>query len=232
MSKEALTITAAAGAAASAPANNGDTANADAAAVAAANATITRPAWLPEGFNSGEELAKGFSELKGSQVDFAAIEKEFSEKGVISEDTFKRVEKTLPRKFIESYVAGQQAAAELLTLQVHTTAGGMEAYQEMLKWAATNLPPADAAAFDAAVTSGDGEQTLVAVRSLKAHYDSRFGTQPKTLGGNQGGGGEQGFGSFAEVRAAINDPRYASSDAYRKSIAARIQASNPSVIAE
>ena len=85
----------------------------------------TRPEWLPEKFESAEDLekkgsasekeAKPATKKEGAPVDtdsmrdsVAAATHEFMEQGEISEDTFSSLEKAgLPSEVIEAYMAGQ-----------------------------------------------------------------------------------------------------------------------------
>ena len=119
-----------------------------------------RPDWLPEKFQSPEDMAKAYNELQSKlgegskEKDSSAKEKakpnqtvmqeiidsatnEFIESGELTDKSFKALEEQgLPREIVEAYVAGQRALMENQVNQVKATVGGEENYNAMAEWAA------------------------------------------------------------------------------------------------
>lgn len=206
-----------------------------------------RPQWLPEKFKSAEDLAQAYRELEsrlsGSAKsedtleaaavaarltldDVAPMSREFAETGEISEKSYKALEnKGIPRELIDAYVDGQRAVAEAQVSSVYQTVGGQQNYQQMVNWAAENLPPEEIDAFDALVESGNQASIQMAVRGLYARYSSVAG-QPRLIQGSASNSGSNAYRSLAELTTAMRDPRYKSDPAYRKDVEDRLRVSD------
>lgn len=205
----------------------------------------SRPEWLPEKFQSAEDLAKAYGELEkkvGQPRQEAATEEstteeatgisgtltsatnEFIENGELSEESFEALAKEgLPRELVESYIQGQQAMMETQSNQVKETVGGDANYQAMAEWAAENLSEGEIDAFNEIVESGTIDQANVAVRGLYAEFRSAGGKAPNLLQGSTSGtGGAKPFNSAAQVTEAMRDPKYKNDPAYRELVEQRL----------
>ena len=215
-----------------------------------------RPEWLPEKFNTPEEMARAYSELQSqftkqrqseengaegsektdgvseplSVESFREFSDEFSETGDVSEASRQRIvsDMGLPREMIDAYVEGQKAVMEQQFSSVYNEVGGEDNYETMIEWAAENLTEGDQDAFNDSVTQGTNDQMMFAIRSLAARWRSETGTNGAPL--IQGSTGAQGaagaFRSLAELTTAMKDPRYSTDPAYRKDIENRLSNSN------
>lgn len=222
-----------------------DAANADKPADTPAPQTQeeTRPEWLPEKFQSPEDLAKAYSELekKGSTSKKASKEEapaeepntmstaietataEFMESGELSDKTFETLEKAgLPRDIVEAYMAGQGALVATQVAQVKETIGGEGNYEAMAEWAAENLAEEELSAYNEVVENGTVEQARMAVRGLFAQFRSAGGKAPTLIQGSTTGSGVKPFGSAAQVTEAMRDPRYKNDPAYRQTVEQRL----------
>jgi hypothetical protein len=221
-----------------------DAANADKPADTPAPQTEeeTRPEWLPEKFQSPEDLAKAYSELekKGSTSKKASKEEapaeptemssaietatsEFMESGELSDNTFETLEKAgLPRDIVEAYMAGQGALVDSQVAQVKETIGGEGNYEAMAEWAAENLAEEELAAYNEVVENGTVEQARMAVRGLFAQFKAGGGKAPTLMQGATQGSGVKPFGSAAQVTEAMRDPRYKNDPAYRQTVEQRL----------
>lgn len=214
--------------------------------------TPERPAWLPEKFATPEDMAKAYGELEtklsapkadtpaatetpatpeaqaqeavaNAGLDFASLTTEFGETGAVSEASYEALAKSgIPREVVDGYVAGQMAIAAQLTSSIYSSAGGEEAYTAMLSWAGDNLAAADVDAFNAAIDSGNVNSMKLAVAGLKAQYAAANGTEPTLLGGGEGTQSNTVFADTAQMTAAMRDPRYKTSEAYRAEVAAKV----------
>jgi hypothetical protein len=211
-----------------------------------------RPAWLPEKFQSPEDLAKAYAELEQKQgakepegepkpeddanaqaedvvakagLDMSALSAEFQEKGELSTESYAALEAVgFDRNYVDSFIAGQQALARESQTRAFDIAGGETEYTNMVAWAAANLDIKEIQAYNQAI-EGTAEQAALAVAGLKSKYVSVNGSEPSLLNGGGGLSGEQGFASTAEMTAAMKDPRYAKDPAYRKSVEQRVSVS-------
>lgn len=206
---------------------------------AASPSSGDRPSWLPEKFKSAEELAKAYGELEkkqsgkldpippaASKVDLEAFSKEYSEKGELSEDSLKSLEeKGLPRQYVEAYISGVRALAEQQLNNLTSEVGGREAYGSMVQWASQNLKPEQIEAYNKAVSAADPQQQALAIRGLYAQYKQQAG--PSLLSGRANGGpAHPPFGSWAQVKEAMSNPKYAKDPAYRAEVSERLRNSS------
>lgn len=202
-----------------------------------------RPEWLPEKFNSPEDLAKAYSELEkkmGEQakpqndsqndnavdeiveqagLQMADLTAEYEENGQLSEDSYAKLEAAgIPREYVDGYIRGQEVLAEQYQASVLNEVGGVENYNKMIEWAAQNLSEQEVAAFNNTVGTGDVEQAKMAVRAVYSKFTSTEGIEPDLVSGGAGGDTGSVFRSTAELVQAMSDPRYKDDPAYRKDV--------------
>lgn len=202
---------------------------------AAAPSTENRPPWLPEKFKSAEELAKAYAELEHKQsgkpseipapppnFDFAPFTQEFSDKGQLSDESFSKLEAMgLPKGVVTQYIEGAKALAEQQVMSLTAEIGGKEAYAAMVTWASKNLKPEQITAYNTAVSANDPQQQALAIRGLYAQYRESAG--PTLLSGKASGVSSAApFESWAQVKQAMSDKRYATDPAYRKTVTERL----------
>ena len=212
-----------------------------------------RPEWLDEKFESPEDLAKAYNELQkkqsskeskskkddepakeeaqqtGSNLN-TAVQKateEFAQAGSLTDKTFIELEKAgLPREFVETYIAGQEAISTSQALEIQQEVGGNANYNAMSDWAADNLSQSDVDAFNSIVETGSVEQAKMAVKGLYSQFISAGGQPPELAQGGTSGSSVKPFGSAAQVTEAMRDPRYNSDPAYRENVERRLAVSN------
>ncbi len=201
--------------------------------------TTERPAWLPEGFDSPEALAKAYSDLRSAQQhndrdsqmsaeEVAADEKlgkfssEFFEKGSLSPDSYKELAKMgYPRSVVDQFIEGQRARMTLEENQILSEIGGKDEYSAMTDWASKNMKQAEIEAYNRAVESGDLNSALFAVKGLQARYKAASGAaEPRFVQGGKTAPG--GYESVAQVVAAMSDKRYSTDPAYRAEVERKI----------
>lgn len=162
-----------------------------------------RPEWLPEKFETPEDMAKAYSELQseftkkqqasetGSETteenagttpevsleSFQEFTKEFNETGDVSEESRQNIVDTmnLPREMVDGYIEGQRAVMDAHFNNIYGEVGGEEQYNEMLSWATENLPEGEQDAFNNAVMNGNTDQMNFAIKSLAARWKSNGG---------------------------------------------------------
>jgi hypothetical protein len=207
-----------------------------------------KPSWLPEKFNSAEELAKAYGELEKAYSSKQPTEEaqpvtqqeaeqatglsldsyynEFAENGKLSDDSYKKLEASgLPKDLVDSYIEGQTAISDNHVRQIQSVAGGDGEYEKITTWASENLPEAEVNTFNKVVEKGTVEEAMMAVSGLKARYDNTVGVTPTLIQG-QAAAPQSAFQSTAEIVSAINDPRYKEDSAYRSNVEAKIKRSN------
>ena len=214
-----------------------------------------RPEWLPEKFNSPEELAKSYTELEkklsggGSPppaeyqvqdaeakitetletngLDFAKYQQSYVQNGGLTEQDYAELAKAgLSREFINDYIAGQEAIAEQHKQRIFNDIGGEEQFNKLTAWAKQNLSQQEVQAFNTIIETQPMEAIHMAVLGLQARYQAANGRAPNLYRGEGGASNIQGFQSRAEMVRAMQDTRYKTDPAYRSQVEQRVFASN------
>lgn len=158
---------------------------------------------------------------------FAALTERFTENGSFDEDDYGLAEQAgYSREMVDSYMAGQEALAAAATHQITEAAGGKDHMDRMFAWAKTSMPAADIDRFNAHFQGNDITSAVIAMEQLKGRYEKAVGSNSKLLSGRSAGGNaSDGFESWAQVTAAMSDPRYRTDKAYVASVAGRLSRS-------
>lgn len=209
----------------------------------------SRPDWLPEKFESEQDLAKAYAELEkkqsSSDEDKSDAETEtkedtnsindviakasdaFAEKGELTDKDYNALSKVgIPREMVDAYIRGQEALINSQELEVQQVVGGGANYEAMTEWAGDNLSDSEIEAFDEVVTAGTIDQAKMAVQGLYARFVSSGGKPPNVNQGAVTGSSVKPFGSAAQVTQAMADPRYQNDPAYRQQVEQRLAVSN------
>lgn len=163
------------------------------------------------------EIAEDAVENAG--LNFDTLAQEYAEKGQLGDESYKALEQSgIPKAYVDQFIAGQKAIGEQQTTNVKTMVGGEDAYNEMASWASKNMSEGEKKAYNAAVNSADMDTVKLAVDGLRAKYQAANGTEPSLMQGKATPVAEQGFESWAEVTAAMADPRYSKDPAYQEAV--------------
>lgn len=110
----------------------------------------------------------------------------------------------IDKAMVDSYIAGKEAQASILTDAAWGATDGEENYTKMVEWAIENVDEASIKAFNAQVQSGDPAVIKVASESLFKLYSENANVEGKRLGGGPPGNTSSMFESKREMTAAIN----------------------------
>jgi hypothetical protein len=175
-----------------------------------------------------EAAAEDEEPLTGTEVVEYLTDRFAAQDGTLSDDDYALAEEMgYDRAMVDGYIAGQQALAEQATAKIHEAAGGADALQSMLVWAATGLTPAEIEVYNSTLADNDVSKATAGVAKLRAAYEASQGIEPKLLGGKPARAEASVFTSWAEVTAAMSDPRYGTKDAkYTADVAAKLARSS------
>lgn len=201
-----------------------------------------RPEWLPEKFNSPEDLAKSYAELEKKmsapkddapedppteQVEpeqstgepqFDKFADEFASSGELSDDSFDELAKMgYPREMVETYIKGMQSAQTADANAVMDVAGGTEGYKELTDWARNNMPETELQLYNQMVETGT-DNAKMAVEWLMSKREAAEGVEPNLVSGKSQAPAKDEFRSTAEVVAAMKDARYGKDPAYTRDV--------------
>jgi len=206
-----------------------------------------KPEWLPEKFESAEELAKSYNELEkklgetkteetpaeeakeqAEQATGVALDKfydEYAEKGELAEDSYTELAKQgLSKELVDSYIEGQKAVSDRQTNELHSTVGGKANYDKMVEWASSTLSETEVKAFNTVMDKGNPDEMKLAINGINSRWKSTF--EPKLVKGEAPKVVGDMFKSTYEVAQAINDKRYSHDTAYRKSVEEKLKRSD------
>ena len=111
--------------------------------------------------------------------------------------------------------------------QIKNSAGGDQAYANIINWAKSNLPPEKITAFDEVVNTGSVQAIQLAVSGLKSEYDNANGVEGRMVTGKTAPNNSGDvFRSQQELVAAMNDPRYDRDPAYRQDVIQKLDRSD------
>jgi hypothetical protein len=175
----------------------------------------------PEG-ETAEEV------VNNAGLNFDALSSEFAEKGELSEASYKSLEDAgIPKSLVDQYIKGQQAVSSQITNSVYSEVGGQETYEEMVQWAADTFEEGEIDTFNSAVTSGDRNQMLLAVKGLKARYEAEADVEPETqITGNSASTSGATYESMSQLLSDMNDPKYHNDPAFRSKVEQKLARSD------
>ena len=120
-------------------------------------------------------------------------------------------------------------AAEITASQINeikNSAGGEQAYANIINWAKTSLPQNQINAFDEVVNTGSVQAIQLAVAGLKSQYDNANGVEGRMVTGKNAPNNGDVFRSQQELVRAMNDPRYDNDPAYRQDVIEKLDRSD------
>ena len=183
-------------------------------------AVTTPPAAVPSPGTPVEEVK---SYLTETGIDFDALNATFTAQGSFTDAQYAELgEVGLPKHVVDAYITGQKAVMDKRTNDILSTAGGREAYVEMITWAKDALPPAEIQAFNEIVQGGNDAHIKLAITALSSQF--KAGGPPKLLQGSTTNPGTTvtGYASENEVVQAMADPRYRTDVAYQREVAVKM----------
>ena len=200
-----------------------------------------RAEWLPEKFETAEDLAKAYNELE-SKLGSADVEEvsepataeqlqqysdNYAKNGELSEEDYQGLANMgISRDVVDSYIQGQMAIQEAEVQKIYSEVGGEKAYGDMMQWASETLSPEEVKVYDEAVQSGDEVKVMSAIRGLQARYSQKVGTQPKLVKGNTSGKTTNAYESLDQMKRDMQNPLYRTDPAFRKQVEQKLAVSN------
>jgi len=137
--------------------------------------------------------------------DFKKYEEAYLQEGKLSDDLYKELEqKGLSKEIVDTYIDAQKVKGEVYKKTIYDTAGGEQAYNQMVEWARENLSETQAKRFDQDILSGDMNIAKEAIEVLKL----RMGTPPRRIEGQTQGNGLKPFQTRDEYFKAVRNPAY------------------------
>lgn len=148
------------------------------------------------------------AELSSKGLDFSALEKEYIEKGELSEDSLNQLNKAgYPKSMVDAYIAGLQAMSDRFVNSVYEAAGGKEEYTKVTAFLSSQ--PADVVkAYNDTIQSGNLGAIKLAISGIQAQMTKTYGTNNPTIMGQPNAGTKDGYTSMEQMTKDMSDPRY------------------------
>ena len=175
---------------------------------------------------------------EGATLITSASEEYYANGNKLSPETLAKFSSLSSQDLIKAYMEVQsnpefqqrQAAPVDITPQqvnqIKNSAGGEQAYANIVNWAKSNVNQDQLDAFNNVVNSGNIPAIQLAVSGLKAEYDNANGVEGRMVTGKTAPNNGDVFRSQAELVRAMNDPRYDNDPAYRQDIIEKLDRSD------
>ena len=153
----------------------------------------------------------------------------------LSKETFDKLSKMNPvdvaKLAMQQRSQAQQAPqarefTEQDVQQIQGLVGGQENYNNMMGWAADNVPEQEVNLFDAVMDKGDPLAAYFAVQAMALRYQDGVGREGQMVRGKAPKTSADVFNSQQEMIQAMEDPRYNDDPAYREAIMQKLERSN------
>jgi hypothetical protein len=148
------------------------------------------------------------------------------------------VDAGFPAETVDAYLKGQaqqqgftaenQQLSDSDVREIQDLAGGPNQYDNLTKWAETNLGDDDVKAFDEVMNTGNKAAVRFAVKALNAQYEDAVGRTPDLVTGRTATRGDK-YRSMAEVVRDMESPQYDADPAYRADVQQKLERSNLAV---
>lgn len=187
-----------------------------------------RPEWLPEKFESPQDLASAYSELEtklssdGSPPAFEEFQKEYDSAGSLEDSSYKKLENLgIPREMVDAYISGVENQRDSETTAVYEVVGGKDNYEKIGAWVGSNLPEGEVNTLNDMLVKG-GESAKMATQLMKSRYEAVHGKEASLVQANAASTSRASFASYHELMQAMGDSRYQNDPVYQKQVADRL----------
>ena len=199
------------------------------------------PKELTESVTALDENEAAFDDMVSSAVeagkvtadDITAIKAEYAAKGELSEASYaKLAEAGYTKRFVDSFVRGQEALAEQYAAGVVRYAGGAEQFNRILSHLEAN-DKSTKEALESAIVRKDLATAKAILNLAGRNLGKTRGVAPQRTLTTQGKPAvaapkvqTEGFSSKADMVKAMSDPRYLRDSKYTMDVRAKVAASS------
>ena len=163
--------------------------------------------------------------VENAGLSMDTLQQEYNQSGQLNDKSYEALAKAgIPKDYVDAFIKGQEAIATQTANTLKQEVGGDEAYKNMMTWASENLNEAEINAYNRTVNGKDIEATKLAIAGLNAKYKNAEGIEPSLARGDRPStSNATGYRSWAEVTAAMSDPRYSKDVAYQADVQAKLK---------
>lgn len=180
-----------------------------------------------------EEAPQGQQEAPQISPELAAkfepFNAEFTETGTLSDESVAKAAADfgVTEDMVRQYLAGASNTTSATTAQFHSQTGGAEGYAEFQAWSVDGMTKAEQDSLNAAYKGGNVEAALALQQKFVDRWTAEGNGPPaRDLTRNSPNNGPaedvKGYASLAEQKRDQADPRYATDEAFRQRVYAKI----------
>jgi hypothetical protein len=159
-------------------------------------------------------------------LDMGALTAEYDANEGLTDKSYEALQNAgIPRETVDQYIQGQQALVAQAQTEAYSLTEGKEGYDAMSQWAKANLSEAELVNYNTQVNSPNSKIREQAIRGLHSQFASDSGEGKPLVHGGSTTSTTGGFGSRAQMIAAMQDSKYQSDPAYRAEVEAKVAAS-------
>ena len=178
-----------------------------------------------EDAKKAETEVKKVLDTKG--ISFEDCSKEYLDKGVLSKETYDKLDKAgFNKTVVDAYIAGVVAKGEQVRTTIINGVGGQEEFNKVAKY----IQSKGNSAIDAynALIDGDNVSAInMFLNGVKAEMTLQNGTANRTiLGAQSTSKGTNGYANQAEMAKAMSDPRYGVDEDYTNEVGKKLAVSD------
>ena len=163
------------------------------------------------------------NDLESKGVDWADLEKTYTEKGELTAEQLQNLEKAgYPKSVVDAYVRGMEAEYDRLARHVVESAGGQEEFIKLQTFASQQNAEYKKMWNDT-MNSGNVMAIQTMLRGIRSDMVQTMGSSnPTIVGGSGAVSTNVGFNSKQEMVTAMTDPRYGKDKAYTREIEQKV----------
>lgn len=163
------------------------------------------------------------ADLSKKGVDWADLEKTYTETGELTETQLKALEQAgYPKSVVDAYIRGMEAEYDRLARHVVESAGGQEEFTKLQTFASQQNAEYKKMWNDT-MNSGNVMAIQTMLRGIRADMVQTMGSSnPTIVGGSGAVSTNAGFNSKQEMVTAMADPRYGKDKAYTREIEQKV----------
>ena len=168
--------------------------------------------------------------FKVGGVDMGKFSQEYQSTGGLSQTSYDELaEAGYSKDIVDSYIGGvkAQSRSEIDNLKgIYDSVGGMENYNQMVQWAASNMTSEEKQSYNSINDSGNMDAIRMNIDSLRNRYNKANGTDPKLVRGETAPATGGKYESTAQIVEAMKDPKYKNDPAYRQEVYMKLSRSS------
>ena len=177
---------------------------------------------------SAEEPKTADEAVEKAGLDMSALTAEYDANEGLADTSYAALEAAgIPKATVDQYIQGQQALVSQAQTEAYSLTDGKEGYEAMSGWAKANLSEAELSNYNTQVNSPNSKIREQAIRGLHSQFASDSGDGKALVhGSGTQSSSTGGFGSRAQMIAAMQDSKYQSDPAYRAEVENKVSNSN------